>query len=97
MSETYKPKPKPSDDPVDDLKARTERSKHDPIKHPSHYTRGIIEVWDFICDQDLNFCRGNVVKYVCRAGHKNKDEELHDLRKAQQYIGREIRRLEESG
>ena len=37
---------------------------------PKHYQRGKIQVWDFIADQNLDFLLGNVVKYVCRAGHK---------------------------
>ena len=36
--------------------------------NPDHYQLGKIEVWDFIVDQDLDYCLGNVVKYVCRAG-----------------------------
>lgn len=44
--------------------------------------------------ENLNFCRGNVVKYVARAGKKNKDTELEDLKKAQWYLNREINRLE---
>lgn len=65
---------------------------HDPVNHPAHYNRGRIEVVDFIEDQKLNFNRGNVVKYVTRAGYKAGDE-LEDLRKAQFYLKREIRRL----
>lgn len=48
------------------------------VIHPSHYTRGKIEVWDFIKDQGLNYDRGNVVKYICRAGHKPADEGVTD-------------------
>lgn len=44
--------------------------------------------------QYLNFCRGNVVKYVCRAGKKDAARELEDLRKAAWYLEREIARLE---
>ena len=49
---------------------------------PKHYQRGKIQVWDFIADQDLDFFLGNVVKYVCRAGHKDQEGELDDLLKA---------------
>ena len=41
---------------------------------PKHYQRGKIQVWDFIADQNLDFLLGNVVKYVCRAGHKDQDD-----------------------
>ena len=53
---------------------------------PSHYQRGKIQVWDFIADQELDFFAGNVIKYVCRAGHKDQEGELDDLKKAKVYI-----------
>lgn len=65
---------------------------NDPVNHPSHYTYGNIEVIDFIEDKSLNFHRGNAVKYIARAGHKN--DEIEDLKKAIWYLEREIKRLE---
>ena len=67
--------------------------EHDPVNHPSHYTKGKIEVADFIADQKLNFDRGNAVKYVCRAGSKDPDKEIQDLEKAIWYINHEIKML----
>lgn len=61
------------------------------VNHPKHYNKGQIEVIDFIEDQDLNFNRGNVLKYVSRAGMKG--DELEDLEKALWYLKREIQRL----
>ena len=55
---------------------------------PPHYQRGSIQVWDFIADQNLDFFTGNIVKYVCRAGHK--DEKIQDLKKAKAYIDKYI-------
>ena len=66
----------------------------DAVTHPSHYTDGKIEVIDFIRDKKLDFCRGNVVKYVCRAGKKSKETELEDLKKARQYCEFAIEELE---
>ena len=40
------------------------------INHPIHYNRGI-ETTDYICSWDMDFCEGNVVKYVTR--WKDKD------------------------
>lgn len=57
---------------------------------PAHYQRGGIQVWDFIADQKLDYFLGNVVKYVCRAGHKQYEEELDDLLKAKAYIEKRI-------
>ena len=48
---------------------------------PPHYQRGKIEVWDFIADQELDYFTGNVIKYLCRAGHKDRETELDDLQK----------------
>ena len=66
----------------------------DAVNHPSHYTDGKIEVIDFIRDKHLDFCRGNVVKYLCRAGKKSKETELEDLKKAMQYCQFAIEELE---
>ena len=63
------------------------------VNHPSHYTDGSIEVWDFIIDKDLTYCLGNVVKYVSRAGKKDPDKHVEDLKKACSYLNREIKRL----
>lgn len=62
------------------------------VNHPKHYA-GDIEPIDLIEAQDLNFNRGNVIKYVTRAGKKNTTKELEDLNKAKWYLEREIRRV----
>lgn len=62
----------------------------DPVEHPNHYTRinGLecIEV-----TRHFNFCLGNAIKYIWRAGHKG--DAVQDLRKAIQYLEFEIDRL----
>ena len=76
--------------------------KHDPVNHPSHYTDGKIEVIDFINDKKMNFNRGNVIKYVSRAGKKaskaldDKKKEIQDLEKAKFYLEDEIKRLKQA-
>ena len=67
--------------------------ENDNVNHPSHYTDGNIEVMDFIEDKQLNFAKGNVIKYVSRAGKKDPNKELEDLKKAMWYLNREIERL----
>ena len=42
----------------------------------------------FVRDKELNFHLGNVIKYVCRAGHK--DDDIEDLSKAIHYLSNEI-------
>ena len=66
----------------------------DNVNHPAHYTGGKIEVIDFIEDKELGFHLGNAVKYISRAGRKNPDKTVEDLRKAAWYINRQIQRLE---
>lgn len=65
-----------------------EPKKEDVINHPSHYTRGKIEVIDFIEDQQLPYHLGNVIKYIARAGYKG--DKLEDLKKARWYLDRYI-------
>lgn len=56
------------------------------VDHPSHYTQFPVEVIEIT--ERLNFCLGNVVKYVCRADFKGRP--LEDLKKAAWYLQREI-------
>ena len=74
---------------MDQSKGRWEDTKYDP----AHYQRGKIQVWDFIADQKLDFFKGNVVKYVCRAGTKSGESELDDLMKAKVYVEKAIELL----
>ncbi len=66
----------------------------DPVNHPSHYNTGNIEVIDAIEDWNLGFNLGNCVKYLARAGKKDKDKILEDLKKGRWYLEREISNLE---
>lgn len=59
-----------------------------------HYENGKgYDIIDVCRDYALNFNRGNILKYVARAGKK--DDELKDLRKALDYLQREIDYLED--
>lgn len=70
--------------------------KPDVVAHPQHYNQGKIEVIEFIEDKKLNYHKGNAIKYISRAGIKNKDKEIEDLRKAIWYLEREIATIEAS-
>lgn len=72
---------------------KTENIENDPVNHPSHYTDGNIEVMDYIEDKGFNFALGNAVKYISRAGKKDKNKTIQDLEKAEWYLNREIKRL----
>ncbi|CAK7037092.1 MAG: hypothetical protein BACD_00156 [Bacteroides rodentium] len=71
-----------------------EQNLHDPINHPSYYC-GKIETIDFIEDKKLGYHLGNCVKYISRAGKKDPEKELEDLKKARWYLDRKIKNLEE--
>lgn len=64
------------------------------ISHPEHYTYSDIEPIDAIQSWNLDFCLGNVVKYIVRAGRKEGNTILDDLRKARQYLDFEIEFLQ---
>jgi hypothetical protein len=53
----------------------------------------IYEAIKVIHAHELGFDLGNVVKYVLRAGKKNKDTEIQDLEKAKDYIDYRIQEL----
>lgn len=66
------------------------------VTHPSHYTDGGIETITYIDAKGLNFCRGNAVKYISRAGKKDPAKEIEDLQKAVWYLNYEIGRLQKT-
>lgn len=78
------------------LNAKIAEENKDNVDHPSHYTDGKIEVIDFIEDKKLNYHRGNAIKYISRAGKKDKKKEIEDLQKAVWYLNREIERLKQA-
>lgn len=67
-------------------------SKYDKI-NPKHYNDVAITPIDVIEDWDLDFCLGNAVKYICRAGAKPGEDELVDLEKALWYLQRKVNAL----
>jgi len=71
------------------------KAKMEMVNHPSHYggkdntyeAIKVIEAWD------LDFCLGNAVKYISRAGKKDASKELEDLNKAVWYLNRRIEQI----
>ncbi len=65
------------------------------VNHPDHYGGSgseyeaikVIEAWQ------LDFCLGNVVKYISRAGKKEPEKTVQDLEKAKWYLERKILQL----
>jgi len=82
--------------PIINISDRSDGGRQDMVNHPSHYgkegdpyeTINVIEAWD------LDFCLGNAVKYISRAGKKDSAKEVEDLKKAVWYLERKIHQLE---
>ena len=67
------------------------------VNHPGHYQFGdnnVYEAIKVIESWGLDFHLGNTVKYISRAGKKNPDKEIEDLKKAMFYLDRKIKNLE---
>ena len=62
----------------------------DNVNHPSHYESTVPNVECIDVTEHFNFNRGNAIKYIWRAGHKDKSKEVEDLQKAIWYLQREI-------
>lgn len=64
---------------------------------PAHYggKSNPLEPIKIITHYALNFCLGNAIKYVLRAGRKPGETYLDDLRKAREYLSMEIDAHEE--
>lgn len=67
------------------------RKTDDRVNHPRHYTAHPSGVECIAITEHMNFCVGNAVKYLWRAGLKG--DAIEDLEKARWYIDREIARV----
>jgi len=66
----------------------------DMVDHPPHYNGHPSGVETIQVTEHMNFCLGNAMKYIWRAGLKG--DAIEDLNKAQWYLTREIQRLEQA-
>ena len=85
---------------IDDFKATNpDLYEDDVVKEPIHYTRWKIEPITFIMRNGFEFWRGNIVKYVSRAGFKGyhgksmDQSEIIDLEKVIRYAEMRINQL----
>lgn len=70
----------------------------DVVNHPAHYggdtvyeAKKVIRAWD------LTYNMGSAAAYICRAGKKDGNSNIQDLRKAVWHIQDEITHLENNG
>lgn len=68
-------------------------NRRDIVNAPSHY-RDIPGIECIDVTKHFNFSRGSAIKYIWRAGKKDKSKEIEDLRKAIKYLEIEIARVE---
>ena len=66
--------------------------------NPSYYRKGI-ETTDYIQSHSMNYMEGNIIKYVTRYKSKNDcvSLQLEDLKKAQWYLTKLIKEVEQEG
>ena len=65
------------------------------IDHPDHYggKDNMYEAIKVIRAWSLDFCLGNAVKYISRAGKKDPAKEIEDLEKSIWYLNYRIKEL----
>ena len=72
---------------------------NDVVKAPKHYAKWAIEPMTYVMRNNMEFWRGNIVKYASRAGHKQYDglskvdSEITDLKKIIRYAEARINQL----
>lgn len=77
---------------------KEEDKKHDAVNHPNHYTQGRVECIDALESATINkrgieaVCTANIIKYLWRYESKNG---IEDVKKAQWYLQRLIKELEQ--
>lgn len=64
------------------------------VNHPDHYNSDPSGVECIEIVRHRNFNVGNAIKYLWRAGLKDQEKTIEDLKKARFYIEDEIGRLE---
>jgi hypothetical protein len=73
---------------------------HDEVNHPAHYTAGNIETIDYIVDVlgldgAIDYCHGNILKYLGSRLHTKYESPVTDMKKAYWYLGKMIELQEE--
>lgn len=79
---------------LSDIESSDLKVSVDQVNHPQHYTADPSGVECIQITRHRNFNIGNAIKYLWRAGLKNEDKHIEDLKKAIFYINDEIKRLE---
>jgi hypothetical protein len=80
----------------DAKKMSENQQNYEYVNHPNHYggASNVYEVIKVIEALEMDFHLGNTFKYIARAGKKETDREIQDLKKALWYLQRKIELLE---
>lgn len=76
-----------------------DKSMTDKVYKPNHYAKWNIEPITYIMRNNMEFWRGNIIKYASRAGSKLYDDmdavesEITDLEKVRRYAEMRINQL----
>lgn len=96
------PKPEIKEVEIDWNKVEEEIKRRDDVNSPSHYTSHPSGIECITITEHYNFCIGNAIKYLWRAGLKEesslsaRQKEIQDLNKAIWYIQRQIKNLSQN-
>lgn len=71
---------------------RKQTDEYDAVNSPGHYCSHPSGVECIQVTEHMDFCLGNVIKYIWRANLK--ENKIEDLKKAVWYLNREISKLE---
>ena len=63
---------------------------HDSVNNPKHYVQHPSGIECIQVTEHFNFCLGNAIKYIWRAGLK--EDDIEDLEKSIWYLSRELHR-----
>lgn len=80
--------------------AKPDNEDKDNVNHPKHYTSHPSGVECIEITKHYDFCIGNAIKYLWRAGLKSEqgyssdEKQIEDLKKAIWYINKKIEMLE---
>ena len=76
------------------MQRSNEQKQMESIMTPEHYNNSGVDVIDLCEAYNLSFVKGNIVKYICRAGKKEGETEVEALLKAKSYLDRALQELE---
>lgn len=84
---------------MEDIASESDEDHTADVDRPPHYTRWKIEPVTYVMRNDMEFWRGNIIKYASRAGFKSQpgktavEAEITDLQKVIRYAEMRINQL----